>query len=408
MTSVMSESTYKSTHSKSGLHRGAVLGFALLVLLSYQSPIFLVGGFILFLLVTSLHMVWKMLIFIALLSIVLFILPFLAPLAIILMIILFILRIGYVINNWRPIVLGLLLYGSSIPLFFSTQAYSYLYSNTMEPFIVSIIGAAFLHFGLKWVYGYGYSTKMALGIMGSVPLVILAFILPFLKLHLPTPEVFFEAAPNAVPAGEPVIIANEVRPVPVGQIVSTEPVISAVEPRLALTGHTAPAEPVLYQPAEVRSVIGAHTQTDLNDQPKPVQYPIVNQPVHEVPTGILPMLNGFVQINPNIFAGIDVVQDGVVQMKTHSNIFGGQDIYGTSGQKMAFTQPNLFGGETLVNTENQTLLNTQKNVLGGHDIFDTHNQKLGYTTSTVNGTIEMYDKNGKHIGTMRDNTLSMK
>ncbi|MCJ8007464.1 hypothetical protein ACFFF5_14295 [Lederbergia wuyishanensis] len=374
----MSTIAWKTQQTKSALHWGAVSLYGTIIFLSYHNRWFLAFGFIIFLLATSLHMVWKMLIFMALVGIVLAVFPFLAPFAIILMIVLFIMRINYVKENWRPILIGLLVYGSIFPLFFMTQ----MYYGGIESLVVAVIGAALLHFSLNWLYTYGYSTKTALGIMGSVPLVILAFILPFLKMHIPAPDVFVE------PAADPVIF----HPQDAKVLPSTEHV--AV--------HNS-SEPLITRPL-VTSQIESHPQIINHYVETPQSNPVI-------PFDIQPQSSneiGTLKLHPNIFGGYDVVgADGMKTISTHSNIFNGQDVYDPSGHKLASSQPNVFEGNNVYDPNNQMLFKTQENVFGGHDILNPDNTKVGYTSPRADGVLELYNQHGQKIGTIENDMLHM-
>lgn len=119
------------------------------------------------------------------------ILPFLAPIIFIVMLVLFFMRIQFVIKNWRPFLAGLLIYGIAAILLTrmsfdptSTLVYDSSFSKLMESIIVSALGFIGIRTTLIWLYGHNYSSYTALGIMGSVPLIIISFILPFLKMHV--------------------------------------------------------------------------------------------------------------------------------------------------------------------------------------------------------------------------------
>ncbi|MGN4229512.1 hypothetical protein ACTFO5_18615 [Bacillus cereus group sp. BCN150] len=100
-------------------------------------------------------------------------------------------RIQFVIKNWRPFLAGLLIYGIAAILLTrmsfdptSTLVYDSSFSKLMESIIVSALGFIGIRTTLIWLYGHNYSSYTALGIMGSVPLIIISFILPFLKMHM--------------------------------------------------------------------------------------------------------------------------------------------------------------------------------------------------------------------------------
>jgi hypothetical protein len=100
------------------------------------------------------------------------------PLGIVLTILFFIFRIGYIIQNWRGILAGILVYAYPFVLGLSI-ADSYYRYNPRVVLVTSLIAGIAFHFLLLWLYRNKYSTKNALGAMGSAPLLILMLILPF-------------------------------------------------------------------------------------------------------------------------------------------------------------------------------------------------------------------------------------
>ncbi|MGB2992477.1 MAG: hypothetical protein WBB47_07595 [Paenisporosarcina sp.] len=401
MTTVVDKAPWVSSHAKSEVHWASVVAFGLILFFSYQWTPFLFIGFAAFLLITSFHMIWKMLIFIALISIVLAVLPFLAPLAIIVMIVLFIMRISYVIENWRPVVMGLILYGSSIPLFASVQGY-YGYGFGL-PLFVAILGAILLHVGLSWLYTYGYSTKTALGIMGSVPIVILAFILPFLKLHVPAPDVFIEASPT--PGGhlatDPVAYQPEVRAGSLGQVHGeSASVVKSYE-----------SKPIAFPEKTAITTYdhGLLEQAATTDVFKhsAIMHPVFNGLITDASSTHFMMKEGTVDLHPNFQGGHDYLQNGSKLWTSQLNQFGGQDVFDTNGQKFASSQPNQFGGENVVDAQNRTLITTQQNSLGGLDLYDQHHSKIGYTTTDAKNTTRIYNHQGSQIGNFQSNTMNI-
>jgi hypothetical protein len=173
----------KTTH-----HKMAVFLLPLVIFFGYLQPILFCIGLFIFFIATSFKMLRSMLFWMIILGLISVILPFLAPVIFIIMVVLFFMRIGYVITNWRPFVSGLILYGFSAFLIarsFYFYNYAYQVSGAMvEGLIASVLSFIGLQFMLRWLYRYGYTSYAALGIMGSVPVIIIAFVLPFLKLHV--------------------------------------------------------------------------------------------------------------------------------------------------------------------------------------------------------------------------------
>ncbi|MFP3122166.1 hypothetical protein OH784_05240 [Ectobacillus funiculus] len=168
----------------SALHKTAVIVYGLTTFLSFFSHVFPIIGVIVFFCFTALPKIWRMLIFFAITACIVTLLPFLAPIAVILMVVFFIMRLKYIIQNWRPIIGGILVYGSFFIMF--NNAYQWQYSpmgvNIFSALFTGVLAAILLHFYMKWLYRNGYSASKALEIMGAVPVVLLALILPFLKM----------------------------------------------------------------------------------------------------------------------------------------------------------------------------------------------------------------------------------
>ncbi|WP_270877741.1 hypothetical protein, partial [Paenibacillus aestuarii] len=170
-------------------HRIAVTLFPIAVFLGYLGPFIFGMGMLVFFLVTSFKMLKKMLIYMLILGAISAAIPVLAPVIFIVMLVFFIMRIGYVIKNWRPFVAGLIVYGGAGIILARTEHASFIlrglsFSLLVESVIVAFISYLVLNQTLKWLYTFGYTSYSALGIMGSAPLIVISFILPFLKLHI--------------------------------------------------------------------------------------------------------------------------------------------------------------------------------------------------------------------------------
>lgn len=194
-------------------HKLAVILFPLVIFLAYINPVVYCLGLVLFFLVTSFKLLKRMLIWMILLGTISFIFPFLMPVLIIVMIIFFIMKISYIIKNWKPFLAGWLLYGCAgvlaehsfhmyvinfqqgLPLF--SHFVESLFMVTLSYFVIKLI--------LIGLYKSGYSSYEALGIMGSVPIIIISLILPFLKLFVGT-DTF--ASPDHVGYGHTVADGN--------------------------------------------------------------------------------------------------------------------------------------------------------------------------------------------------------
>ncbi|WP_338780238.1 hypothetical protein [Metabacillus sp. FJAT-52054] len=214
--------------AQSRQHRLALTFFPIVTFLGYIHPWLFGIGLIVFFLVTSFKMLKTMLFYMLILGVISAIFPPLAPIILIVMIVLFFMRIGYVIKNWRPFTAGLILYGSaafvlvrtaSNPDVLLSQYFSF--GGLWEAGIVSVISYFLIRTLLNWLYQYGYSSYAALGIMGSVPLIVISFILPFLKMHVGgdvyMPEASFTDG-HKTPSGEPYMAEGKL-------VAATEPAV---------------------------------------------------------------------------------------------------------------------------------------------------------------------------------------
>ena len=67
-------------------------------------------------------------------------------------------------------------------------------SSYVFPLILTII----FHLLLRWLYAHGYSTDRAFYIMGLTPLIMMAFILPFIKIDIDGHEIFHGSLADGV------------------------------------------------------------------------------------------------------------------------------------------------------------------------------------------------------------------
>lgn len=178
MSQAMSQEQITTNWSKDQVysfnHWLAVLIFSATTFLAFQNILALIAGYVLFFLITALPRVYKMFIFFIITSILTAIFP---PLGIVLTISFFIFRIGYIIENWRAILAGILVY--AYPFGLSLFISDFYYISLRVALSTAIIVGVGFHFLLIWLYRNKYSTKNALGAMGSAPILILMLILPF-------------------------------------------------------------------------------------------------------------------------------------------------------------------------------------------------------------------------------------
>lgn len=199
------QQTWVTEQTRSPHHIIALLGIVSIVFCAefLQSEIAVYVGYVLFFLVTAAPMLKTMILFSILIGGLVTVMPFLAPIALVLMIVFFLMRINYVIQNWRPVLVGLLVYGfavflvsvnirSILGILFFPQIAPFLYSISgstamlLLPTLDALLCGIILHLLLIWLYRNGYTSTTALGIMGGVPLVIIAMVLPFLKVFAET------------------------------------------------------------------------------------------------------------------------------------------------------------------------------------------------------------------------------
>lgn len=241
----MTRGEWISGQVRSVLHWLALAGFFLVLFAGLSGLVYGWGYYALFgvfFLITSWPFLKVMILITAVLSLAVFLFPVLAPFMLLLMAVFFLLRIRFVVCHWQPLVMGVLVYGTGLSL----EEWGWVVSIGSDPFerpfLGALIGAgvltAFLHRGLVWLYGRGYTAKAALGLMGSVPLFAAAFVLPFLKIAgaegvFGEPAVFHDG-----PAGEGTLIHGEPvtpHPAPQGMPDTVAP-LHYVEPHVRMTG----------------------------------------------------------------------------------------------------------------------------------------------------------------------------
>lgn len=100
--------------------------------------------------------------------------------AFLIMVYLFIRRVGFLIHHWKLILLGIFAYSSAIGLVFLGSLFN---GNVLGICAMGVIGGLIFHAVLNWANSNGYATEKAIEIMSIIPLLLISFILPFLKLH---------------------------------------------------------------------------------------------------------------------------------------------------------------------------------------------------------------------------------
>lgn len=192
-------------------HKLAIWLLPIIVILGYYNPIIYWVGLGIFFLVTSFQLLKSMLFWMLILGGISVVFPPIAPVIFVVMLIFFFMRIGFVIKNWRPFFYGIIFYGWMGFLAYDTYVqYEYYGSITDKLFytigladlfessdlyyidfmwiftglLMSLISLILLRLMLVDCYKYGYESYVALGIMGSAPVIIISFLLPFLKIHM--------------------------------------------------------------------------------------------------------------------------------------------------------------------------------------------------------------------------------
>ena len=108
------------------------------------------------------------------------VMPFLAPIAFVLMVIIFIMRLNYIVENWRAVLAGFYMYGIAI-CFLIVPPHQTNAIDMIVAAVMALIVTLIFHFILKSLYNHGYSLDRALAIMGVAPLLIMLLFLPFIK-----------------------------------------------------------------------------------------------------------------------------------------------------------------------------------------------------------------------------------
>jgi len=113
----------------------------------------------------------------------------------------------FLIRNWRPLLVGLYTYGVYgfvlvmtktvgliAYLFSSRTAEAFASSGQIDssypliikllPYIFTGVLAFLLHRMVQWLYRHDYDTDTAFGIMGVTPLIVVGFVMPFLKADM--------------------------------------------------------------------------------------------------------------------------------------------------------------------------------------------------------------------------------
>lgn len=163
----------------------------------HTSPLFAAGAALVFFLVTSFQVLKMIVVLAVIIGGLCVLFPFLAPVAFILAVVFFVMRIRFIIRNIYAILAGAYVYG-----LLAAFGASHIGLFGYAAYALAAAAVLVLHVILKWLYRMGYTTKQAFGIMGLVPLLVVAFVLPFLKIPVVhgdvvvSPDVYPDAAPS--------------------------------------------------------------------------------------------------------------------------------------------------------------------------------------------------------------------
>lgn len=178
------------------MHAGFLVLYFIALVLSGTSPLFAAGAALVFFLVTSFQVLKMIVVLAVIIGGLCVLFPFLAPVAFILAVVFFVLRIRFIIRNIYAILAGAYMYG-----LLAAFGASHIGLLGYAAYALAAAAVLVLHVILKWLYRMGYTTKQAFGIMGLVPLLVVAFVLPFLKIPVVhgdvvvSPDVYPDAPP---------------------------------------------------------------------------------------------------------------------------------------------------------------------------------------------------------------------
>ena len=179
------------------MHYSFLALYFIALVLAGMSPMFAAGAALVFFLVTSVQVLKLIVALSVIIGGLCVIFPFLVPVAFILAVVFFILRIRFILRNIYAIFAGAYVYG--VLAVFGASHIGLLGYTT---YVLAAAAVLVLHVILKWLYRMGYTTKQAFGIMGLVPLLVIAFVLPFLKIPIvhgdvvASPDIYPDAAPS--------------------------------------------------------------------------------------------------------------------------------------------------------------------------------------------------------------------
>ena len=181
------------------MHASFLVLYFIALVLAGTSPLFAAGAALLFFLVTSFQVLKMIVVLAVIIGGLCVLFPFLAPVAFILAVVFFVMRIRFIIRNIYAILAGAYVYG--VLAAFGASHIGLLGYTT---YALAAAAVLVLHVILKQLYRMGYTTTQAFGIMGLVPLLVIAFVLPFLKIPVVHGDVV--VSPDVYPALQSVLL----------------------------------------------------------------------------------------------------------------------------------------------------------------------------------------------------------
>lgn len=160
-----------------------IWGGSLGIAIHYREPKWGLLALVVFFIFTTWSYLKWLIIGIAAVVLLCAIFPVLAPFAMLIAIVGILLKIRFIWRNRRAIFTGLYAYGSYLLLLYLPEMERLA---GYEPYFLPAVAAAtvILHGLIYWLYRSGYDTNRAYGIMGLTPLIIIAFVLPFVRLSI--------------------------------------------------------------------------------------------------------------------------------------------------------------------------------------------------------------------------------
>ena len=191
------------------MHAGFLVLYFIALVLSGTSPLFAAGAALVFFLVTSFQVLKMIVVLAVIIGGLCVLFPFLAPVAFILAVVFFVLRIRFIIRNIYAILAGAYMYG-----LLAAFGASHIGLLGYAAYALAAAAVLVLHVILKWLYRMGYTTKQAFGIMGLVPLLVVVFVLPFLKIPVVhgdvvvSPDVYLRRPPTSSTAASQSVLLH--------------------------------------------------------------------------------------------------------------------------------------------------------------------------------------------------------